>query len=466
MGKTAYLYLRASSSKQDKSVNQQRVACTAYAKANHIQIVDEYMDDGISAYSGKERPGFTDLLKRCKANPVDYVLLWDINRFSRRYNEGMVELLLLERAGVKLMDTVSGLYDSNDLGGAVKQLLGLWGSEDYSRKLSAAVKRGLDEMKEAGYCSGPAPYGYVREQTGQGTIWKPGPAEAVAVITRMYEMFDNGMTYATIAQTLNKEGVKPPRAAYWSAFIIKYILRNEGYGGFHGGKKARITTFIDPDLYLRVHNRSKSRPHHRVLGCRKKPLTGLVFCGKCGSPAHVKSGTETRRRYGCKAKRHGMCDSMDFIYLDSIEQAVLEFWRELAKKEGAENIAKKAIQKEYALAKKNKKNVQHLLAKIEELNDAEARLLDLAMSATLTPMITERLGKIVAEREQIQAEIAEANPNLEPIPMDKAVAVVIEIMNRFDNIANLAEYVDRVTIVGRKQAKIQMFGAAKTVDLR
>ena len=88
----SFLYLRASSSKQDKSVSQQRKECEKFAKANDITIVDEFVDDGISAFKGKNRKGFNDLLHACKDGGAEYVLLWSIDRFSRQYKEGMIEL--------------------------------------------------------------------------------------------------------------------------------------------------------------------------------------------------------------------------------------------------------------------------------------------------------------------------------------------------------------------------------------
>ena len=70
--KPTALYLRASSSKQDKSCGDQRKACVEYALANSYRILDTFEDNGISGFKhGKEgRESFSALLDFCRTPPM------------------------------------------------------------------------------------------------------------------------------------------------------------------------------------------------------------------------------------------------------------------------------------------------------------------------------------------------------------------------------------------------------------
>ena len=60
----AAAYYRMSSDKQDKSITQQRDEVEAYARANGLQIVREYIDEGISGDATERRVEFQRRIAR------------------------------------------------------------------------------------------------------------------------------------------------------------------------------------------------------------------------------------------------------------------------------------------------------------------------------------------------------------------------------------------------------------------
>jgi len=466
--KTAYLYLRASSAKQDKSVDQQRAECTDYAAKNGIRIVKEFVDDGISAYKfGKDgRKGFSDLIGACSSNGVDYVLLWNIDRFSRQYKEGMVELLQLEITGVNIIDTLDGVYQSDDLGGAIKQVLGLFGAEQYSKKLSANVKRGLKQTVEKGYLLSTPPLGLKRQREDGGTIWVVNPDETECV-ELIFDLFDQGWNYTEIARHLNENGYKPRRAKYFSAFSVKYILRNETYGGYQKGKKAKIETFIPKDKWKRCFDRSNVKPYQNQSPRRKKPLTGHVYCSECGDLAHLTTASKDRTKYVCRGVRWGSCTNKNYLYSDSLELEVYLMWKGILENDGLEKIAKKVVAEANKILKKNKISVKPMLDRIEELDDAEQNLIELAVSAGgQTELLAKKLQEIDDERKSIQEKLKNVDTKLIEISSEQSVEIVKTSLKRLNNLSLISDYIKKITIVDDQVAKIQMFGKTKTVHLK
>src|SRR5699024_9459204 len=85
----AAIYVRIS---QDRTgaglgVDRQVEDCTALAESRHLDIVDVYTDNDVSAYSGKPRPAYTRLLDDLRAGRVDVVLAWHEDRLHRAPRE-------------------------------------------------------------------------------------------------------------------------------------------------------------------------------------------------------------------------------------------------------------------------------------------------------------------------------------------------------------------------------------------
>src|SRR5258708_38778384 len=84
----AVAYLRTSSRTNvgvDKdSEKRQRAAIDAYAKANGLEIVDQYYDAAVSgADPVGDRPGFAEMLERLMSNGARTIVVESPDRFAR-----------------------------------------------------------------------------------------------------------------------------------------------------------------------------------------------------------------------------------------------------------------------------------------------------------------------------------------------------------------------------------------------
>ena len=110
---TAFGYLRVSGKGQVKGdgFRRQRDTVAAWCKANRVELVETFRDEGVSGTrDGFDRPGLTDLLVAVKANGTRLVVVERADRLARDLMVGEVILAEFRKAGVKVK-TVAELVD-------------------------------------------------------------------------------------------------------------------------------------------------------------------------------------------------------------------------------------------------------------------------------------------------------------------------------------------------------------------
>ena len=76
------LYLRVSTDEQ--TIENQRLALMEACARRGWQIVEEFVDDGISGAKGRDRrPGFDRLHKAITRRNIDVVAAWSVDRLGR-----------------------------------------------------------------------------------------------------------------------------------------------------------------------------------------------------------------------------------------------------------------------------------------------------------------------------------------------------------------------------------------------
>lgn len=123
----AAVYARISQNDSNTpAVAKQIVACRKIVESAGYSLAEEhiYEDDGISAFKGKERPGFPDLLTGIEAGLFDVIVAVAEDRFTRSTNEKLAFQSMCTKAGV-IWHTGSGVLDpSTAQGGLMATLAG------------------------------------------------------------------------------------------------------------------------------------------------------------------------------------------------------------------------------------------------------------------------------------------------------------------------------------------------------
>jgi len=258
-------YLRMSTEMQTYSLEFQTAANAAFAATEGWDIVRTYTDPGISGLSLNSRPGLRSLLADILAGEPGYdaVLVYDVSRWGRfqDLDQGAHYEFVCREAGVEVIYTAEPFAQDGSLVSAILKHLKRVMAAEYSRDLSAKVRRAQRGLQAQGYWVGGSPgYGLRRLSIGpageigalmqQGqrkalhgyrVVLVPGPDDEVRTVRRIYSLFlVGGLRMPTIAGLLNTEGVPAERGAAWTRQRVRSVLTNEKYtgviiGGRHTG---------------------------------------------------------------------------------------------------------------------------------------------------------------------------------------------------------------------------------------
>ena len=159
--KKAVAYFRTSSATNigdDRDSEQrQRIAVTAFAARNDIEIVDSFYDAAVSGADHlDERAGFKALLQRIAGNGVRTILVETANRFARDLMVQETGWLKLKNLGIELIsvDSPNAFIEDTPTAVLIRQILGA--VAQFDRALTVAKLQAARERKKAatGKCEG------------------------------------------------------------------------------------------------------------------------------------------------------------------------------------------------------------------------------------------------------------------------------------------------------------------------
>jgi DNA invertase Pin-like site-specific DNA recombinase len=148
MNKRAAMYLRVSTDGQ--TTDNQRLELDRTAKAAGWEVVDVYLDHGVSGAKGREqRPEFDRLCKDATRRKFDVVMAWSVDRLGRSL-QGLVTFLgELHAVGVDLFLHQQGIDTTTPAGKAMFQMMGVFAEFERSM-IQERVKAGLARAKVNG----------------------------------------------------------------------------------------------------------------------------------------------------------------------------------------------------------------------------------------------------------------------------------------------------------------------------
>jgi DNA invertase Pin-like site-specific DNA recombinase len=277
-------YLRMSTDMQTYSLELQAAANSAFADARGWRIVRTYIDPGVSGLSFNARPGLRALLADVLAGAPDYdaVLVYDVSRWGRfqDLDQGAHYEFVCREAGVEVIYSAEPFGQDGSLASAILKHLKRVMAAEYSRDLSAKVRRAQRGLQAEGYWVGGSPgYGLRRlsvsptgetgalMQQGQRkalhgyrVVLVTGPEDEVRTVRRIYSLFlVAGLRMPAIAGLLNAEGISAERGAAWTRQRVRSVLTNEKYsgvlvGGRHTGPLGGVRRLRPRSEWVRAEN--------------------------------------------------------------------------------------------------------------------------------------------------------------------------------------------------------------------
>lgn len=313
----AVIYVRISRDRTGESlgVQRQESECRELCDRSGWSVVDVLVDNDISAYSGKRRPGYERLLEMIRSGDVDAVVAWNTDRLHRRLIELVTYTDVCAPRSVTTHTVRTGPIDlSTPSGILVAQQLGAV-AEYESRNRSARVRAAKDQRATSGAWSGGSrPFGWKSDGT---TVVK---CEAKMIRAASDDVV-KGRSLTSLAREWRGSGSVTVRGKPWTAQAVRDVLLRARNAGLrqHRGVVVGVAAWdsiVDPETWHAVR-RILTDPDRRVSpGTAPKYLGAMRFlCGAelptggvCGHPMKVtKGGRPPSQVYRCAAlERHGV----------------------------------------------------------------------------------------------------------------------------------------------------------------
>ncbi len=298
--------------------------CERLAERKGWRIVDQYVDDDVSAWSGKRRPQYLRSLHDLETGTIDGLLVYDLDRLHRQPSELESFIELCSRLRLTNVASVSGDIDLTTPDGQFQaRILGAVAKKESDDK-SRRIRRKHEEIAASGKVSGGGsrPYGYEDDKV---TI---RPAEA-AIVAECAKRLLAGEPVRSIAADLIARGVPTSTGGEWAPQSLRRMLASPRISGQRVHKGDIVATAVWPPI-ISVEDGAAIRallgnPERRTnKAARRYLLGGILACSHCGERLVARPRTGGKRRYAC-ARGPGFSGcGKTYINADDVEHFVTE----------------------------------------------------------------------------------------------------------------------------------------------
>ena len=297
----AAIYARFSSHNQrSESIEIQVENSTAYCRENGLDVVKIYTD---YAKTGRntDRAEFQRMMDDARLGLFDFVVIYKVTRIMRNRDEMALARLMLRKSGVEILyageEIASGSSGVLQLG--MLEVLAEWESAIDSER----IRDGIQKNAQRCMANGRTLYGW---NIVDGH-YQVNEREA-AVLHRMKNMLLSGSTVAEIVRAVANE--RSRNGKRFNQDTVTKLLRRVQNGGTYSYAGVVVEDGM-PALWSKTEQdmiesilQSRHKPRRKVNSAEDFPLTGKLFCHKCGGTLAGTSGTSkngsTYSYYKCK----------------------------------------------------------------------------------------------------------------------------------------------------------------------
>lgn len=472
MTKNAVIYARFSSDKQrEESIDGQIRECRAFAEANEINIINTYIDRAMSARTD-QRPSFLQMVKDSAKHLFDYVIVYQLDRFSRSRYDSAIYKHRLKKNGVKVLSAKENIKD--DPSGILLESVIEGMAEYYSAELSQKVKRGMTEnLLEGKWIGGIVPFGY--ELTSENKL-AISPATG-HLVPEIYDKYLSGIKTTDILSKLNSLGIKTQRRCNFTRNSLNRILKNQIYTGTFTWAGTSYPEYapalITQEQYTAMQNLFESRKRKSNTARRVSPqyaLTGKIYCGTCGLPMTGYCGKShtgtTYYYYQCSSKNNKSekaarsqiaCDAKN-ISRDKLEKLVLDTTISILKnKDAVKCIADQCMTIQKAKLEHKPAEQLRLESQIKEIEKRLKNSVKAVENGLISQTITNNIETYEKQLTELNAQLDGLKLETHIIPITEEA--VIYYLNQLTERANkkdgysldtFDDFIRRVVVTGKR----------------
>ncbi len=214
-------------------------------------VIDKYIDEGITGTQAKKRPSFLRMIEDAKSGKFDLIVTREVCRFARNTVDTLEFTRQLRAIGVEVFFVEDNIWTMDGDGELRLSLMATLAQEE-SRKVSERVKAGQKISRDNGVLYGSGNIlGYDRK-AGESYTINPEQAETVKMI---FEMYASGMGSMKIAKRLIETKRKNASGLVkWECSGVLQILANATYMGCICYNKSRSNNYLEQK---RITNRDE-----------------------------------------------------------------------------------------------------------------------------------------------------------------------------------------------------------------
>lgn len=291
-------------------VDRQERLCRELAAAQGLTVADVLVDNDLSAYKGRRRPGFEQLVDLLRSGAVSTVVTYHADRLYRRATDLERLVSIVEANGAQVFTVAAGNIDlSNASGRMVARMLGA-AAQGESERMGERIRMKHDELARNGRAPGGRPpfgYKWAAGTDGRRTyVIQPAEADAVRLMAR--RVLEGASLLAT-ARELDAAGITTREGRPWHHSSVRAVLLNPAVVALRVHRREIAgagdwqpildrPTWEELRAVIADPARKRSRPARRNL------LAGFVT-NPAGDPMsgrddRAPDGTMTRRTYATR----------------------------------------------------------------------------------------------------------------------------------------------------------------------
>ena len=372
--KVAGIYIRVSTEDQVRegfSLGEQEEKLKQLCEYKDYKVYKVYKDAGISAKNMSGRPAFQQMLEDMRAEKINYIVAYKLDRVTRSVRDLEVLISELEEHHCYLICDRDDVNTSSANGRFFVRMLTVL-SQLEIEIVSERTKFGLTGAIKSGHIPGTCPLGYKRDTSKKMVI----DETTKDIVIRIFNLYLQGKSYQTIANILNEEKVLKPKK--WDDSTIEKILNNKIYVGDYerfkrvakeqGKEPVIYSNVVEPiitramfeDIQLQKEKNQRAYCRDRVYIFMQK-----MKCPKCGKLMGSKGTGGKKKKY----MYYHCSDCKIYLREDLIEEQVMPMIMDL--------IEYDMTVKKYfypVLADKKEKNTDKLDKEINTLRNQKSRI--------------------------------------------------------------------------------------------
>lgn len=318
---------------QKYSLGAQHERLEAFCKAQYgddWQLHKVYRDTESGTHMN--RPGLEEMLFDAESKALDVLLVFRVDRLSRKVRELAQMVDELTKNCVVLKSITEPFDTANAAGKMMLQMLGVFAEFEHAT-IVERTKVGMEKKAKSGkWVGGNVPFGYSLDPE-KGLVINE---EEAVIVKKMFKMYAFGMEGTqTICNKLNEAGHRRRSGKKWDKRVILNVIKSPLYMGklrwleaVYQGMHAPI---VSEALFDKVHEvlaeRQDDLDGRRLHSNQERLLTGTIKCGRCkGHMVGISARSRGRKfpYYVCTKRWNAHECDQDYLRADILETAVVQ----------------------------------------------------------------------------------------------------------------------------------------------